>query len=312
MNCRGLQCAFFLGFAALGCGPVSADGDELGAAEPGGAFAPAEYIDDVGTTSQALTNCRVGAGIIGKTWVQGELDKPLVSASTHICGLHRVQGKFEGFGEIVAVYVHPDGNWHINGASQQNGVAATAWCVDRACFARPQGEWFNGAYHVQSDIPPPRDCDLFAGHSTATTGQGDSTTIITGVGGKLIGRGESLAVFQNPDGGGLSKLIGSECSGSIDGYAYGYWAGFRNVPARFWNDFEFTVDSAFGPRNLTLAPANQAFCHLTHISGNFRGAGEWVDLSPDSNNVWQFRSQGLSSPSSQRPLARARCYLYNQ
>ncbi|AZZ96950.1 MULTISPECIES: hypothetical protein [Pseudoalteromonas] len=64
------------------------------------------------------------------TWNQGESQKILASAKTHVCYLTKISGKFKGSGEAVQV-VQNGGYWILSGKSQQHSVTATATCTTK-------------------------------------------------------------------------------------------------------------------------------------------------------------------------------------
>ena len=61
-------------------------------------------------------------------WQQGEAAVDLGSAEDRACFLTHVQGRFEGSGEWVHVFIQ-EGRWKLDGGSQQTGVAAGARCL---------------------------------------------------------------------------------------------------------------------------------------------------------------------------------------
>jgi hypothetical protein len=62
-------------------------------------------------------------------WEQGKPAVKLIHSSKGFAILSHVQGKFEGVGEFVRVYVASDGYWYLGGASGQVGVTAEAYCI---------------------------------------------------------------------------------------------------------------------------------------------------------------------------------------
>lgn len=61
------------------------------------------------------------------SWKQGEDEKPMIRTDEGFCYLTRIQGKFEGYGEVVSVHVKGD-YWYLGGKSKQLHVAAEARC----------------------------------------------------------------------------------------------------------------------------------------------------------------------------------------
>lgn len=62
------------------------------------------------------------------TWKQGQQAQPMASSNTSVCGLSKMQGKFEGGGERVAAYVSGN-SWSLGGSSAQVDVATAAYCL---------------------------------------------------------------------------------------------------------------------------------------------------------------------------------------
>ncbi len=85
---------------------------------------------------QVNGNMEVTGEIRGKVWYSGEYawsqgqgHVRMGHSSKCVAFLTFVQGKFEGGGEYVMVYVANDGYWYLGGASAQSGVSARARCI---------------------------------------------------------------------------------------------------------------------------------------------------------------------------------------
>jgi len=86
-------------------------------------------------------------GYFKSRWHQGGQPLNLAPANNFLCGLSAVSGRFAGGGEWVLINVDSNGNWVLNGASQQNGVWAEATCVAINAFLQPGGmQWSNGSW----------------------------------------------------------------------------------------------------------------------------------------------------------------------
>jgi hypothetical protein len=88
----------------------------------------------LGGTSQqagvaASARCLTGSSPVGPYhWSQGQAARIMSSTSSYACGLTRMTGQFEGGGEYLRVYAVA-GSWYLGGASQQAGVAGSAYCA---------------------------------------------------------------------------------------------------------------------------------------------------------------------------------------
>jgi|JI9StandDraft_1071089.scaffolds.fasta_scaffold01558_15 hypothetical protein len=60
-------------------------------------------------------------------WSQG-LPQQLIADTYWRCGLTKISGKFDGWGEKVGITVDSD-YWYLGGSSYQTGVAGTAYCM---------------------------------------------------------------------------------------------------------------------------------------------------------------------------------------
>jgi hypothetical protein len=272
--------------------------------------------DGIGEVTQAFqSSCLIGASATAPfTWVQGQARVDTNrNASDTICALHKMQGDFEGGGEIVRTFVDPNtGRWVLEGSSQQSGVAAQAFCARRSCFAGDSGfQIVSPEFAVNTQFP------LGCASRSAFTFFGDAATMLTGISGRFNGRGEFARVIQNPNPASNSQLQANACEGStVIAFAHSLFSGnAATEPAKFFGP-EVFVDAWFGPTSVDLAPTSQAFCYLSNVSGKFSGGGEFIRLDvvigPNGTEVWRLRAQGLNSPVSQRPRGAARCMLYNQ
>jgi hypothetical protein len=297
---------FLVSLAVFGCGATP---DEIGRANAGG------HEEEVGTIGQEIKTCRRGTEIIKGQWQAGDPTKAIAPVSTHVCALHRVQGSFRGSGE--SVWVSRDANnWLMGGTSQQPGVNSVAWCVERACFTKPFGDSISGGFEAESSAF--RGLCGFTGTDDTVTG--DWATMLTGVKGRLDSRGDHAYIDQDMFGDEKSYLNAQACGVSyLNASAYAYFAGRPRQPNKFWQlngQKEFFADAWNGPRTLTLARADEAYCYLSDISGRFVVPGDRIDLAPVSTGgVMSWRldvTYGSLDSQDQAPRAGARCMYYNQ
>lgn len=59
-----------------------------------------------------------------RSWHQGQPPVRLIRKDAGFCALSLVTGAFAGGGEIVKVWIGPDGFWYLGGQSGQEGVGA--------------------------------------------------------------------------------------------------------------------------------------------------------------------------------------------
>jgi hypothetical protein len=167
-------------------------------------------------------------GYIKVFWQQGDGPRTLGPSNSSICGLIAVSGRFAGPGEWVLISIDANGNWVLNGASQQNSVSAEAACVLVSAFLQPNGmQWTNGSWtqaftsynnicfspqgQIDSGEPQapgeqgPGDTGSQSGgvpYNCPVNDQagplwgGDSVCYLTGFGGFHLASGESVAAEQ--------------------------------------------------------------------------------------------------------------------
>ncbi|WP_437723134.1 hypothetical protein [Sorangium sp. So ce861] len=110
------------------------------------------------------------------SWGQRQQPVYMGTAAGRTCFLTRVTGHFEGGGEWVHVYVS-GGSWYLGGGSEQDGVGASARCVDLPSYQ--EYSWSQGRFQENMGNASNRACFL------------------TRMTGKFKGGGEFIQVFNN-------------------------------------------------------------------------------------------------------------------
>ena len=232
---------------------------------------------------------------------------PLDLASTHLCVLTRVSGKFQGGGEKVRVRIGDDDRWwlEVDNHSDQ-GVAGTAYCFWKDGFLANGGDrWTSPIFEAREKHAVP-------------TWNGDAATMLAGVSGHLRGGDEHARIVQSQQVLGASELRVGSSAGFLKAWAYSFFAGAHDSnqrgTARFFQD-EFKLDhvNIVSPRWVDMAPTQDAMCYFSRLQGSFDGFGEWAEIVPivDSNGVerWRLRAQAEGES---EVFAAARCYLKDQ
>jgi len=235
---------------------------------------------------------------------------PLDLASTHICVLTRVSGKFQGGGEKVRLRIDADGHWWLDvDNSSDQGVAGTAYCFWKGGFlANGTDRWISPAFTAREKHAVP-------------AWNGDAATMLAGVNGHLRGGDEHARIVQSPDVNGISELRVGSAAGFLKAWAYSFFAGAhadsQRTAAKFFQGIngEFKLDhvNIVSPRWVEMAPTKDAMCYFTRLQGRFNGYGEWAEIAPfiDSNGVERWRL-GAQAEGDSEVFAAARCYLRDQ
>jgi hypothetical protein len=224
-------------------------------------------------------------------------------ASTHVCVLTRISGKFQGGGESAGIFVAPDGVWYLKVENQSDQkVFASAHCF------RKDGFLANGPLRRRSPQFEAR------GHHAVSAWNGHAATFIAGVNGHLRGGGEHARIDQSLDVSTPSKLRVGSAAGYLRSWAYSFFAGTLGAPAKFHQGKEFTLDhvNIVSPRSVDMAPVEKAMCYFTRLQGKFDGGGEWAEIVPAFvHHVWRWRLRAQARGESE-VFAAARCYLRDQ
>jgi hypothetical protein len=322
------------GCAAEGLPP--APGSGVAGAESG-VIADASDDGEIGVSKQALTGwpSRV------QHWVPGG-DVWLEPASTHLCVLTRVQGKFLSLAEEVRLSIENSNGvatWRLRGKSLQPSVGATAMCFDKSLFltsgvgssfdvnALVPGAWYTGG-----------SCSVVSKFGSNPGWQGlnrTSFTMIAGMAGGFFGSGNLVRAAQAtsmivPNNNNMARVQACANPTRDDGFnnVDGWFTSFRTAdlteklplfkgPAisngilSVGNASQIKVFKASGPYGTsTGVNADEAFCGITHIEGKFSGGAEKVELSIGSDGKWFFHAPSQSAGGGVK--AEARCYVRDQ
>lgn len=204
-------------------------------------------------------------------WSQGNSRVPMFNASDGVCFLTAVQGKFEGTGEQVRVYLE-NNQWFLHGNSTQFGVGGTANCVG----------W--------NEIPT-NSVRAISGPYTWTKGQREPKTrmgtyyssfcFLSTVSGKFRGDKEYVQITREADQWWLSG--GSDQNG-LTASAYCVGTPFND----FYLTNQVTLNQSSNPTTTLDFGTNYAACFLTRMQGKFQGNGERVSVY---NNLGQWSLQ---------------------
>jgi hypothetical protein len=207
-------------------------------------------------------------------WRQGGTPRNMGSTDTRFCVLTRIQGRFRGAGEWVAIS-NVDGHWELDGRSQQIDVEAEATCFPRVIGTAKYGvssavEWRQG--EPAKILGPLRDRACFL---TGISGRFDSGDVSVNIepsnidGWRLNGR------FP----GSKSLWAKARCvtppAGSIPGAFIG--------PAINWSQGKSSVQTTLSTRSFV--------CGLSSMRGNFNGKGEYLHAfrarnETNTDTVW--------------------------
>jgi len=268
---------------ATGCAAMDAEDDsqmsqavDRGPEAPiAGATSPKQLVPDTKLRLQgdkATPLAAIGSDFVSFsfTWSQGQASVPMGSSAELFCFLTKIQGKFEGGGEVVRIF-DSGGSWWLGGGSAQAGVSASALCIPTQYFGQTlvvSGEftWAQGA------------------NATFMGSDSNRVCFLTRVTGKFQGGGERVEAFTSGGGwwlGGTSLQVGvaggARCVNTI----------FRNGPY-LWSQ---------GQLSTIMSDASLWACGLTRATGNFEGGGEQL-VAFISGSSWF-----LGGSSQQRDMA---------
>lgn len=239
----------------------------------------------------------------------GNMKIPLDLASTHVCILTRVSGKFMGGGESVRVHRRiDDDRWYLELDNHSDqGVAGSAYCFWKGGFLA------NGPDRSISALIEARE------HQAVPTWNGHAATFLAGVNGHLRGGGEHARIVQSQDVSRPSELRVGSAAGFLKAWAYSFFAGAAGSGARTaakFSEGEFKLDhvSIVSPIWVDMARTEAAMCYFTRLQGRFQGFGEWAEIVPviDSNGVERWRLRASAGSEVSEVFAAARCYRRDQ
>lgn len=277
------------------------------------------------TSSPARGDCAGPwrSGPVSTTALSGSDKNSLLDpASTHVCVLTRVSGKFVGGGESVRVVVGNDDRWHLEAVSHQSGplskgVSGTARCFCKDGFVANGPERWNSAPFEATDLFP-----------QTKAWNGDAATFISGVNGHLRGGGEHARIVQSSNGSKPSELRIGSAAGDLKAWAQSFFAGKPGIGTRakfFKEKFteEFTMNHVVSLRSKVMAPTESAMCYFTLIKGKFDTTGDFAEIVPQTikgKEFWVLQAQratevpflGAAPHATGEIFVAARCYLRNQ
>jgi hypothetical protein len=268
MRSAAVACAL----GAVGCGGVE---PEL---EPAGAVSFVPSIEDgevLARTEQAVSASQEyywsqyssGAVPLGPKW-------------DRVCFLTGVQGRFEGGGESVHVFISGD-SWYLGGNSWQTGVAGRARCI-------PVGgeNWYSQEFSWRQGQAP-----VHLG--PASNGR---TCFLTRMTGRFYGGGEVVHTYISGD----SWYLGGS-SAQIE-----VGASARCVVTTNGTGGEVFWDQTMAGPTYAGDYFNRA-CFLTLVSGKFGGGTESVRISDTFYSPYQTYWYLGGSSAQFHVNARARC-----
>jgi hypothetical protein len=273
---------------------------------------------------------------VNVTWRQDGPAKKiyLEAASNSFCYLTRVSGNFQGHEERVRVGIgvdpntstnDPTGRWYVEGASDSEGLSATAQCswYSSFGFSNPERylfDWVGANFHVEevqvwNYCPPPSaggegavPCEewrtdwvvVYDSPRTVPLQPKPSACYLSGIGNRFRTGDSAYVTSDNSDPPAIT----------VDRYATGIPVCLTyqtSSPDKFLTSTYLWQRGQVSPT--TLIPANKGVCFLTAINGNLTVQTDFVEIvRPDPNSMDPYVLQGSSGAD---PLwAEARCLLY--
>lgn len=208
-------------------------------------------------------------------WNQSEAPKPMLTSNEGVCFLTAVQGKFQGTGEQVRVYLE-NNQWFIHGNSAQSGVGGTANCVRWNEIPTNSVRAITGPYDWSRGQPKTRMGAYY-----------QSFCFLSAVSGRFEGDKEYVEITRENDEWKLSG--GSDQKGGLTASAYCVGTPYND----FYLTNQFTLNQspnpAPNPSTITFdIGTNFAACFLTRIQGKFQGEKERVSVS-NNLGLWSLK-----------------------
>ncbi len=233
---------------------------------------------------------------------------PLMPVDTHLCYLSGVSGNFRGRGESVMVYTSENDHWLLGSTNlSDKALSAEAVCVPFSSIEGGFTYWTTTSWASlrQKKCGFLAACALDYGGITLNWAGPNGFCYLTGMGGEFNGDGEWVAILRSPDTGEHNLTImtgkqGADIRGEANCIAPDY-------PGQAWNA-ETPLTWYQGQPSIPLIKAEDGFCVLDRIQGEFAGFGESVSIQYNSRTGYWF----LSGRSDQEGLGgRASCFYYN-
>lgn len=202
------------------------------------------------------------------SWSQGQNPTYMMDSNDGVCFLRSVQGKFEGRGESVQVYLDSN-QWFLGGTSRAVGVRGQATCVSWAEVGATR-ENLDGPYYWRQRQAGVR-----------MTPVDSSVCFLSGVSGKFEGSGEFLQIYNDNVNW---RLGGASLQQGLNARAY----CINSLETRS----RLTSQSYWwrGQEPVAMSYADKGTCFLTQMTGEFEGRGDRIRIYQVEN----FRTYALT------------------
>lgn len=253
-------------------------------------------------------------------WTQGQPERKLASAEDGFCYLTGITGNYRGFGEAVTLELRLNTrggyDWFLTGRSLQDGVGAKARCVRYSAFRNtaPFIHFTTGLGLQCTRVAPPPSPGTIDFGPFCPVWQTDSACFLSGISGALSGADDSTGISASSssfNGYQSVEIQVSRPGGALTAYTQcvnlgktRYQLALSPSPGAPGTDRGYRWSQ--GALAVPLLPVSQGICYLTGIQGNFRGAGESVQIT-QSGGSWLL--SGASMQTGVR--AEARCLSYD-
>lgn len=242
----------------------------------GSAFDNKPDADPSGGAAPAVRPSPFKFAVATHQWKRRQGPIKLAPGADTFCLLSSLAGSFRGFGESAGIAWGIDNHWYLYGKTQQP-LAAEATTV-----ASPLRLQF---------MPQPAEVKWRKGQpDVKMIHHSKGLCVLAGVSGKFQGLGERVRVFVNPDDGFWYLQGRSQQPLAARAIA---------VPLRK----DATVKLQFqehrwarGRGRVKLIHADEGFCFLSSVGGNFAGFGEKVRVHVGDDGFWYLEGR------SQQPL----------
>jgi hypothetical protein len=288
------------------------------------------------------------------TWTQPAFPTSLGDASSHFCYLSGLTGRFAGGGEWVRVWegdqssgnvngigIGPATTWWVGGASQQQGVTASANCLPYSTFKAEPGSgsvdnWTGWMFQTTPPNGANPTCDPFFGCTTIGSDlsfnawQGDSVLTVSGIIGEFNGGGEFVQENQAATPAAFNTFrVDAESYNGVGGWTQALFVGIPQSgfnpsffgpsagPATAAAAGIFSASAGAGnfqqPSTTTImAPTSRAVCFLTEVGGALGGGGESIQIGTQMVESTEFWTLTVKSQQPNGTFASARCYALDQ
>jgi hypothetical protein len=266
----------------------------------------------------ASSSAALGTGVYTYVWSQGQGPVTMKPVGQSMCVLTAVKGAFRGGGEYVSVD-DVNGNWTLEGRSQQSGVLARATCVDFTLFWNGGTSGINysiGDYNVSFTSPHGSN-----GYNEEILMWGsDSACWINGAGGLLNTmnnyvniQGEPLQNNANSlwlKTGEVAYMQGASACESFFGLSAPKYVG----NSQYWTNYD-SLKGVQKPLNVNINTGG--ICYLTEVGGDYATSLDSISIGIDGyGNQYLYgyaQNIGPNYPNlAESPVAYAACLSYAQ